>query len=429
MSKTAAKFVNYDPESLFNDSGALAVLLDPAGELEKDTDGIRIAAGSVAFDRLADAANIARLDQAENVAAVWNFGSNIPTTSANPTSDSELARKAYVDLVVQGIKALTVSARAATTTALPACTYSNGSSGVGATLTGNSNGALSAQDGVTLTSGQILLVKDQASALQNGVYTLTTVGSGGAAFVLTRHADMDQAADVPAAFIFVEEGTTNADSGWLCTTNATVTMGTTAIDWVQFSGAGQITAGAGLTKTGNTIDVAAGDSSITVNTNSIQVNVDGTTIEVSSGIRVKDGGISTAKIAADAVTFAKMQNIATNKLLGRSTASTGDIEELTIGTGLSLSGGELSATGGGGSSTQVERFTLDGTAISNKYVTLAATPSSAGRVLLSVKGAPGQHYGDDYQMDGGNPDRLTWDSLSLDGVLASGDKLTVIYDV
>lgn len=377
MAKLNAKFANLDSQSLQDvGSGVIGVLPDPAGGLARGGSGLKIAAGSVTY---------AMLDSA-TVAAI-----------------------------VQGVKASDVSARAATATTLPACTYANGSSGVGATLTGNSNGALAAQDGITLTVNQYLLVKDQAAGLQNGLYKLTTVGDGSNPYVLTRYAGLDQAADFPSKFIFVEEGTTNADGGWICTNDQSPTVGTTAIAFVQFSGAGQITAGAGLTKTGNTLDVVAADTSITVNSNSIQVAVDGSTIEVSSGLRVKDGGITLAKLA----------NMATNKLLGRSTAGSGVPEVISIGSGLTLSGGTLSA---GGGSNAVETFTLDGTAISNKYVTLAATPASSSRVTLSVKGAGGQHYGDDFQMDGTNHDRLTWDSLALDGVLASGDKLTVRYD-
>ena len=122
--------------------------------------------------------------------------------------------------------------RAATTAALPACTYDNGASGVGATLTGNANGALSAQDGVTLAANDDLLVKNQSSGAHNGVYTLTTVGTGGTPFILTRRTDADSATELLAATVAVMEGTVNADTVWLCTANATITVGTTAIPWL-----------------------------------------------------------------------------------------------------------------------------------------------------------------------------------------------------
>ena len=168
--------------------------------------------------------------------------------------------------------------------ALSAVTYANGSSGVGATLTADANGALSV-DGATPSVSDRILVKDQAATLQNGIYTVTAVGSGAAVFVLTRATDYDTTADVTdGTFTFVQQGTANADNGYVMTTNGSITMGTTAIAFDQFSGAGQISAGAGLTKTGNTIDVGAG-TGITVNANDIQVatNYAGGTSIVSVG--------------------------------------------------------------------------------------------------------------------------------------------------
>jgi hypothetical protein len=104
------------------------------------------------------------------------------------------------------------SARAGTTAALPACTYSNGSSGVGATLTGNSNGALAAQDGITLLVNEFLLVKNQAITYQNGKYKVTTVGDGSNPFVLTRSVDFDSASEVtPQAAVAGDVGTTTVN--------------------------------------------------------------------------------------------------------------------------------------------------------------------------------------------------------------------------
>jgi hypothetical protein len=182
------------------------------------------------------------------------------TSVAAPTGDNDAANKAYVDSVAEGLD-VKESVVAATTAALAAVTYNNGASGVGATLTANANGAIAAVDGVTLVADERVLIQDQAAALQNGIYVVTTVGTAGAPFVLTRAGDMDgsPASEVPGAFVFVEEGTTNADNGFVCTTNAPVTMGTTAINFTQFSGAGQITAGAGLAKTGDTLSVNVDD--------------------------------------------------------------------------------------------------------------------------------------------------------------------------
>ena len=198
------------------------------------------------------------------------------TGLGDPNNPQDAATKAYVDLVAQGLDVKN-SVRAATTAnGTLATAYANGQS----------------IDGVTLATGDRILIKNQTTQSENGVYTVNASGAP------TRSIDMDAWTEFPGAFFFVEVGTANADSGWVCTSDQGGTIGVTAVTFAQFSGAGQITAGAGLTKTGNTLDVIAADSSITVNADSIQVAVDNTTIEVSSGLRVKDGGITFAKIAS-----------------------------------------------------------------------------------------------------------------------------------
>lgn len=218
---------------------------------------------------------------------------------------SQKALKTYIDNAIQGLE-IKKPARLATAAAIAAYTYANGTLGVGATITFNAVGSQSV-DGTATALNDRILVKDETggNAPYNGVYYVSTKGTGGVAEVWTRTTDNDQAADFPGSFVFVEEGTVNADSGWVCTTDAVVVVGTTNIAWSQFSGAGQITAGAALTKTGNQLDVA----------------VDGSTIEVSAdALRVKDAGI----------TYAKIQNIsATQRVLGRNSAGAGSTEEVT----------------------------------------------------------------------------------------------------
>jgi hypothetical protein len=186
------------------------------------------------------------------------------TARAGFGSDS-LVNKSYVDSVANGLD-VKASVRVATTANL-AATYNNGAG----TLTASSNGAISV-DGVTLVVNDRVLVKDQSTAAQNGFYKVTTVGSGSAAFVLTRTPDADAASELTAgAFTFTEEGTANADNGYVLSTNGAITLGTTGITFEQFSGAGQISAGNGLTKTGNTIDVVGTADKITVSSNAITI--------------------------------------------------------------------------------------------------------------------------------------------------------------
>ena len=194
--------------------------------------------------------------------------------------NQSLANKAYVDQVAQGLDTKP-SCRLGTTANLSA-TYNNGTAGVGATLTASSNGALSL-DGTTPSVADRILVKDQTTATQNGIYVVTTVGDGSNPFVLTRATPEDQPAELSGgAFVFVEEGTANANNGYTFTHTGAPTFGTTDLDVAQFSGAGQITAGSALTKSGNTIDVA----------------VDGSSVEVSGdALRVKALGITSAMLA------------------------------------------------------------------------------------------------------------------------------------
>ncbi len=204
-----------------------------------------------------------------------DMGANKVTNVANPTNAQDSATKSYVDAVVNGLD-VKESVRVGTTANLTSTYASN-------VLTASSNGALSI-DGVTVSVADRVLVKNQSTTAQNGVYDVTTTGSGSAAFVLTRSADANSSSDMSGgSFFFIEEGTTNADNGYVATHNGSPILGTDAITFAQFSGAGQISAGAALTKTGNTIDVEVDDSSIEVTTDSLNVKALGITNAMLAG--------------------------------------------------------------------------------------------------------------------------------------------------
>ena len=196
-------------------------------------------------------------------------------------TDNSLTNKKYVDTVAQGLD-IKDAVRVGTTANL-AATYSNGSSGVGATLTNSSTQAALVIDGITMVVNDRVMVKDQTTTLQNGLYKVTNIGSGSTNWVLTRTPDGDESTEVNGgSFFFVQEGTTNGDNGYVTTNDGNPTIGTDAITFEQFSGAGQVTAGSGLSKSGNIIDV----------------NTDGSSIEVSSdALRVKALGITNAMLA------------------------------------------------------------------------------------------------------------------------------------
>jgi hypothetical protein len=196
------------------------------------------------------------------------------TSVAEPTQSTDAATKNYVDAVKTGLK-VKDAVRAATTANLTA-TYANGSSGVGATLTNSGTQAAFTVDSIVLSVGERVLVKNQSTAFQNGIYTVTTAGTVSTNWVLTRAIDNDSNVTVLEVeggdFCFVQEGTVNADNGFVVTTNGAITIGTTGIDYVQFSGAGQITAGDGLTKTGNTLNVVGTTDRISIAADAVDIS-------------------------------------------------------------------------------------------------------------------------------------------------------------
>ena len=183
-----------------------------------------------------------------------NVGNFIISNLATPNASSDAATKQYVDEIAQGLSPKG-SVVLGSTVALPAYTYNNGTLGVGATITATAVGALSL-DGTQPVPGQRVLIKNETAgyAPVNGIYVVT-VNTVGSAFILTRASDMNTGPEFPGSFIFIESGSTLADTGWVCTTDSPVTVGTTAIVFTQFSGAGQYAAGTGLTLTGTTFSI------------------------------------------------------------------------------------------------------------------------------------------------------------------------------
>lgn len=177
---------------------------------------------------LVTAATTANINDLTVPTADYAFGGYKITGLADPVGAQDAATKNYVDSTAQGLD-VKGSVLAATTGDI--------------TLS-----APQTIDGVSVVVGDRVLVKNQAIASANGIY-LVAAGSW------TRTADMDAWSDFPGAFTFVEEGTTQADSGWVCTVNAGGTLGTTPVTWSQFSGAGTYTAGTGLTLSGGVFSI------------------------------------------------------------------------------------------------------------------------------------------------------------------------------
>lgn len=186
-----------------------------------------------------------RLDQMAAPTASVSLNSQKITGLADPTGAQDAATKNYVDTVSQGLDPK-ASARAATTANVAS---------LSGTLT---------IDGVSLNADERVLVKNQSSASENGIYVVKS-GSW------VRADDANSWGELVSAYVFVEEGTTNADNGYLCTVDAGGTLDSTSVTFVQFTGAGQVIAGDGLTKSGNQIDVVGTADRITANANSIDI--------------------------------------------------------------------------------------------------------------------------------------------------------------
>ena len=216
------------------------------------------------------------------------------TINNTPTNDTHAATKAYVDSVAIGLNVKHACRLASTANVTGTYNATGGS---------KSRGQFTAMpntlDSVSLAANNRVLLKDQSTGAQNGIWVVTTLGTG-ANGVWDRATDFDDDAEVTSgAFTFIEEGTVNDNTGWVLGTNNPITIGGasgTALTFVQFSGAGSFSAGAGLLKTGNTIDVVAADNSLTINADSMQVKLDSAgaiAINGSSGIKVNTDGQST----------------------------------------------------------------------------------------------------------------------------------------
>jgi hypothetical protein len=185
------------------------------------------------------------------------------TNLGSPVSAADAATKQYVDDVAQGLN-IHAASYAATTANLNA-TYSNGTSGVGATLTNAGANAAFSVDGVSPSLNARILVKNQTTQAQNGIYVLSTVGDGSTPWVLTRATDFDTATEIAGGdFTFVDAGSTLANTGWVNIDEVT-TVGTDPIVFQQFSGAGTYTASDGILLTGTNftgVVVASGGLSV-----------------------------------------------------------------------------------------------------------------------------------------------------------------------
>lgn len=233
-----------------------------------------------------------------NGTGVINVSSARITSLGTPTQTTDAATKAYVDAQLQGLDVKNSVRVATTANGTLSSAFANGQT----------------VDGISLATGDRILLKDQSTGSENGIYTVNASGAP------TRATDFDENSEVTGGtFFFVEEGTTNADNGFVMTNDGTVTVGTTALVFTQFSGAGSVIAGDALTKSGNTLNVGVDDSSIEVNSDALRVKASGITnamlagsidltAKVTGALPVGNGGTGLTSIAKGSVLVANSAN-------------------------------------------------------------------------------------------------------------------------
>lgn len=270
---------------------------------------------------------------------------------ATPTTALDAVNKAYVDSVASGLDPKE-SCRVATTAALPGATYTVAGPD---TLTGIT---LTSIDGVALVVGNRVLVKNQADAKQNGIYTVTAL-PGGTTTNLTRASDQDgsPAGEVSAGnYTFIEQGTANQDTGWVLQGNGVLTLNTDNLNWTLFTVSGTVIAGNGLSKTGNTLDVNTTSVTTGISSDNVIVRSTGTANQV-----MRSTGTAGAEAAWGTVALAD-----TNAVSGTLTVPNGGTGGTTFTSGNLLQGNGTSAITATAIATSTILTTTNTQTVSNK---------------------------------------------------------------
>jgi len=217
-------------------------------------------------------------------AAAVSLNSQKITNLADPTADADAANKGYVDGVAQGLDVKDSVVATTTGNGTLASAFANGQT----------------IDGVSLSTNDRILIKDQNTATENGIYKVNASGAP------TRVDDLAAGADAAGAFVFVEQGTINAENGFVCTSNkGSAVVGTNNLVFSQFSGAGQITTADGLQKTGNTISVdLKANGGLVIESAEIAVDLAASSITGTLGIGDGGTGATTASAARTALGLA-----------------------------------------------------------------------------------------------------------------------------
>ena len=277
-----------------------------------------------------------RLDQMAAPTSAVSLNSQKITGLADPTADADAANKGYVDGVAQGLDVKDSVVATTTANGTLSTAFANGQS----------------IDGVTLQTGDRILIKNQTTASQNGIYNVNASGAP------SRATDMATGGNAAGAFVFVEQGTTNAENGFVCTSDTgSAVVGTNNLTFAQFSGAGQIIAGDGLDKSGNTLsaDLKA-NGGLVIESTELAVKLDASSI--TGTLAIGDGGTG-ATTATAALTALGLSNYAKTLIDDADAAAA----RTTLGLGSIATQAANSVAITGGSITNLTTFdgiTIDG---------------------------------------------------------------------
>lgn len=335
------------------------------------------ASANIATSKLADGAEFLKRDGSVALTGALNANSHKITNLTTPTADSDAANKLYVDSVASGLD-VKESCRAATTANI--------------TLSGAQT-----IDGVSVIATNRVLVKDQTDASENGLY-VAAAGSW------SRALDADTDAEVTAGmFTFVEEGTVNGDAGFVLVSDNPLVVGTDDLLFSQFSSTGTIIAGAGLTRTGDTLAVVSANGGIVVNADNIALTV------ANASLTIAAGGIKIPDATGGQVIVANSGGIPVSQTLSGDVSSVSNTGVVTINASTIVKKADYITR-------EAPTGSING---SNTSFALANTPlaGSESVYLNGILQQPGA--GNDYTISGAT---ITYLSAPL-----TGDKLLVSY--
>lgn len=349
---------------------------------------------TIAESQITDGSILARLAASETVSGSWTF-SNAITQNTAPTNATHVATKQYVDNVASGMN-VHLACRAATNAALTA-TYDNGTAGVGATLTGT--GALPTIDGVTLTDGDRVLVKNQSDQKQNGIYVVTKTTAN---WELTRADDFDNSPTgeiIAGDSTFVQEGS-QATTQWVQVTTGSISIGTSNLVFTQFGGPGSYVGGTGINVSSNTISntgvtsavagtgigVSGATGAVTITNNGVTSLVAGTNIGISASTGAVTVSVSgTVASATSATTATNVAGGAANSLVYQT--GSGATSFIATGTGVLAASGGLPAYTTTPTLTGTNFSAIPNSALTNSSITVTAGTGMSGGGSVSLGGS------------------------------------------